>query len=49
MGAQEEQQLLESDIVMDQVRMRDSRDRLMILVARCIPVNREVNAAYYGG
>lgn len=49
MGAQEEEQLLESDIVMDQVRMRDSRDRLMILVARCIPVNREVNAAYYGG
>lgn len=49
MGVQEEEKLVETDTAIDEVRMTDSRDRLMVLVVRCIPVNREVNIAYYGG
>lgn len=49
MGVQEEEKLVERGIAMDEVRMRDSRDRLVVLVERCISVNREVNIAYYGG
>lgn len=49
MGVQEEEKLVETDIAMDEVRMRDSRARLMVLIVRCIPVSRDVNIAYYGG